>query len=148
MCVCVCVCVCARANSLQSRLTLCDPMDCSPQAPLSVGFPREEYWSRFPFPPPGDLPDSGIEPVSIIPAELAGAFFTTSATWDALGGLNVATEIDVSNTAKARRTAQRHREPINTRKPTTEHCTALQRREQLNQPEDSSPNQENIIEPQ
>ena len=39
-----------------------------------MGFPRQEYWSGFPFPPPGDLPDPGIEPMS--PA-LAGGFFTT-----------------------------------------------------------------------
>ena len=39
-------------------------MDCSRQAPLSMGFPRQEYWSGLPFPPPGDLPNSGIEPVS------------------------------------------------------------------------------------
>ena len=34
------------------------------QAPLSTGFPRQEYWSGLPFPPPGDLPDSGVEPRS------------------------------------------------------------------------------------
>ena len=34
------------------------------QAPLSVGFPRQEYWSELPFPPPGDLPDPGIKPES------------------------------------------------------------------------------------
>ena len=44
------------------------------QAPLSMGFPRQEYWSGLPFPSPGDLPRSGIEPVS--PA-VAGRFFTT-----------------------------------------------------------------------
>ena len=43
-------------------LTLCDPMDCSRQAPLSMGFSRQEYWRGLPFPSPGDLPDSGIEP--------------------------------------------------------------------------------------
>ena len=43
------------------------------QAPLSMGFPRQEYWSGVPFPPPGDLLDSGMELVS--PA-LAGGFFT------------------------------------------------------------------------
>ena len=43
------------------------------QAPLSMGFPRQEYWSRLPFPTPGDLPNPGIEPAS--PA-LAGRFFT------------------------------------------------------------------------
>ena len=41
--------------------TLCDPMDCSPQAPLSIGFPRQEYWSGLPFPSPGDLPNPGIK---------------------------------------------------------------------------------------
>ena len=44
------------------------------QALLSMGFPRQEYWSGLPFPSPGDLPDPGIEPVS--PA-LAGGLFTT-----------------------------------------------------------------------
>ena len=38
----------------------CDPMDCSLQAPLSMGFSRQEYWSGLPFPSPGDLPDAGI----------------------------------------------------------------------------------------
>ena len=51
------------------------------QVPLSMKFSRQEHWSRFPFPPPGDLPDSGIEPMS--PA-LAGRFFTTSTTWEAI----------------------------------------------------------------
>ena len=50
------------------------------QAPLSMGFPRPEYWSGLPFPSPGDLPDPGIEPVSLVSAALAGGFFTTSTT--------------------------------------------------------------------
>jgi len=48
----------------QSCPTLCDPMDCSHQAPLSIEFSRQEYWSGWPFPSPGDLPDPGIEPRS------------------------------------------------------------------------------------
>ena len=44
------------------------------QAPLSVGLPRQEHWSRFPFPSQGDLPDQGMEPMS---PTLAGRFFTT-----------------------------------------------------------------------
>ena len=44
------------------------------KAPLSMGFPRQEYWSGLPFPPPGDLPDPEMEPKS--PA-LADGFFTT-----------------------------------------------------------------------
>ena len=50
------------------------------QASLSVGFSRQEYWSGLPFPPPGDLPDPGIEPMSFMTPALAGEFFTTSAT--------------------------------------------------------------------
>jgi len=48
-------------------------MDCIPPAPLSMGFPRQEYWSGLPFPSPWDLPYPWIEPTS--PA-LAGEFFT------------------------------------------------------------------------
>ena len=47
------------------------------QAPLSMGFARQEYWSGLPFPSPGDLPNPGIKPMS--PA-LAGGFFTTEPT--------------------------------------------------------------------
>ena len=49
------------------------------QAPLSMGFSRQEYWSGLSCPPPGDLPNPGIE--HRCPA-LAGGFFTTSATWE------------------------------------------------------------------
>ena len=49
----------------------------------AVGFSRQEYWSGLPCPPPGDLPDSGIKPVSLVSLALAGRFFTTSATWEA-----------------------------------------------------------------
>ena len=52
-------------------------------APLSMGFSRQEYWSGWPCPPPGDLPNPGIEPMSLISPALAGRFFTTSATWEA-----------------------------------------------------------------
>ena len=50
------------------------------QAPLSMGFPRQEYWSGLPCPSPGDLPEPGIEPTSLMSPALAGRFFTTSAT--------------------------------------------------------------------
>ena len=51
------------------------------QAPLSMGFSRQEFWSRLPCPTPGDLPDSGIEPASLTSPELTGEFFPTSVTW-------------------------------------------------------------------
>ena len=53
------------------------------QAPLSIGFSRQEYWSGLPCPSPGDLPDPGIEPMTLRPPALAGRYFTTSATWEA-----------------------------------------------------------------
>ena len=59
-------------------------MDCACQAPLSMGFSRQEYWSGFPCPPPEDLPDLGTEATSLMSPALAGMFFTTSATWEAL----------------------------------------------------------------
>ena len=63
------------AESLQSCLMLCDPMDyIARQAPLSMGLSRQENWSGLPCPPPEDFPDPGIEPTSPI---LAGRFFTT-----------------------------------------------------------------------
>ena len=59
---CVCVCVCMQALVCP---TLCDPMDyIACQAPLCMGFSKQEYWSGLPCPPPGDLPDSVIQPTS------------------------------------------------------------------------------------
>ena len=46
------------------------------QAPLSMGFSSQEYWSGLPLPTPGDLPDPGIEPASLAPPALAGGFLT------------------------------------------------------------------------
>ena len=59
------------------------PQTVARQAPLSIGFPRIEYWSRLPWPPPGDLPDSGIEPMPLTAPALVGGSFTTSTTWEA-----------------------------------------------------------------
>ena len=53
------------------------------QAPLSMGFSRQEYWSGLPFPSQGDLPNPGIEPASFMSPALADRFFTTNATWEA-----------------------------------------------------------------
>ena len=63
----VCVCVCARvrthahSHSVVSDSATLWTIAC--QAPLSMGFSRQEYWSGLPFPPPGDLSDPGIEPM-------------------------------------------------------------------------------------
>ena len=54
------------------------------QAPLSMGFSRQEYWSELPCSPPGDIPDLGIEPTSLMSPVLVGRFFTTGAIWEAL----------------------------------------------------------------
>ena len=61
MCVCVCVCVYAVLGRVWLLTT---PRAAAHQASLSVGFPRQEYWSGLPFPSPVDFSDPGIEPVS------------------------------------------------------------------------------------
>ena len=61
-----------KSEVAQSCPTLCDPWTVAHQAPPSMGFSRQENWSGLPFPPPGDLPDPGIEPRS--PALQADAF--------------------------------------------------------------------------
>ena len=68
---------------LQSCPTLRDPWTVACQAPLSMGFSRQEYWSGLPCPPPEDLPASGIEPASLTSPVLAGEFFATSTNWEA-----------------------------------------------------------------
>ena len=56
------------------------PWTVAHQAPLSMGFSRQEYWSGLPYPPPGDLPNPGIESTPLAAPASAGRFFTTSAT--------------------------------------------------------------------
>ena len=63
--------VCVRVKSLQSCLTLCDPWTVTCQAPLSMEFSRQEYWSRLSFSTPGDLPNPGIEPASLVSPALS-----------------------------------------------------------------------------
>ena len=62
------------------------PWTVASQAPLSMGFPRQEYWSMLPFPSPENLLNPRIKLVSLASPTLAGRFFTTRATWEALGG--------------------------------------------------------------
>ena len=78
-------------SAVQSCSTLCSPVDYSPLAPLSMEFSRQEYWSRLPFPPPGNLPDSGIKPAC--PA-LAGGSITTTTTWE--GGIFITSPLFTS----------------------------------------------------
>ena len=61
MCVCMCVCVPSRFSYVQLFET---PWTVAHQAPLSMGFSRQEYWRGLPCPPPGDLPNPGIKPLS------------------------------------------------------------------------------------
>ena len=70
---CVCVCVCVLVSHVQ---LFAIPQTIACQPPLSMGFPRQEYWSGLPFPSPGDLPISGIESWS--PALEADSLLSTS----------------------------------------------------------------------
>ena len=78
----------ATAGSLPSCPTrpLCSPMDCSPPGSAVRGTLQQEYWSVWPFPSPGDLPDPGIKPVSLMSPALASGFCITSAPWEACDG--------------------------------------------------------------
>ena len=80
-CECLRACVLSRFSHVQFFVT---PWTAAHQAPLSMGFSRQEYRSGLPFPFPGDLPDPGIKPGSLTSLALAGGFFTTKATWEAL----------------------------------------------------------------
>ena len=62
---------------LLRRVSLWPPWTVAHQASLSMGFPRQEYWSGLSFPSPGDLPNPGIKPVSLASPTLAGGVFTT-----------------------------------------------------------------------
>ena len=67
-------------SSLHACLVMSDsatPWTVTQQAPLSMGFPRQEYWSGLPLPPPGGLPDLGIKPASPVATSLASGFLTT-----------------------------------------------------------------------
>ena len=77
-----CVHVCSVV--LDSFVT---PSTLAHQAPLPMGFSRQEYWSGLPFPSPGDLPDPGIEPASLASPALAGGFFTSWGTREVPQGL-------------------------------------------------------------
>ena len=66
-----------------SRSQLCETLwTVAHQSPLSMGFSKQEYWSGFPCPPPGDLLKPGIEPMCLTSPALAGRIFTTSTTWE------------------------------------------------------------------
>ena len=78
----LCVCVCAKSFQLFQLLAILWTV--AHQVPLSMGFSRQEYWSGWSCSPPGDLPDPRIEPTSLRSPALAGGFFTTSTTWEAL----------------------------------------------------------------
>ena len=77
VCVCVCVCVCVHVHVESCVSTSLWPLDQARQAPLSIEFSWQEYWSELPFPSPRDLPDSGIKPTSLASPALAGRFFIT-----------------------------------------------------------------------
>ena len=77
--ICVWVCVCVFSRSV---VTLRDPVDWAHQDPLSIGFSKWEYWSGLPFPPSGDLPNTGTEPMSpMSPAFTDKLFISEPAGW-------------------------------------------------------------------
>ena len=76
------MCACMLSHLSQGRL-FATLWTVAHQAPLSIGFSRQEYWSGFPSPLRGDLPDPGIQAESLMSPTLTSGFFTTSTTWEA-----------------------------------------------------------------
>ena len=72
-----------HAQSLSRVQLFATPWTVTCQAPLSMGFSRQEYWSGLPCLPPGHLPNPGIEPKSLKSPALVGGFFTSCTTWEA-----------------------------------------------------------------
>ena len=72
-------CVLSRFDYVQLIAT---PQTVAIQAPLSMGFSKQEYWSGLPCPPPGDLPNPRIKPTTLSSPALVASFFTISATWE------------------------------------------------------------------
>ena len=68
----MCVFSCSAVSDFATPYTVAH------QAPLSMGFPGHKYWGGLPFPPPGKLPDPGIEPTCVGSLALAGGFLTTA----------------------------------------------------------------------
>ena len=77
------LCVCMHAKSLQSCLTLCDPMDCNPPGSSVHEILQARILAWVAIPPPGDLPHPEVEPTSLLSPALAGGLFTTSAPGEA-----------------------------------------------------------------
>ena len=75
---------CALCLLLSHVRLFVTPWPVALQAPLSLGFSQQEYWNGVIFPLPVDLPDPGIEPAFLMSLAIAGKFFSTSATWEAL----------------------------------------------------------------
>ena len=81
--------------------TLCDPMAVAHQAPPSMGFSRQEYWSGLPFPSPGDLPNSGIKPGSpALQADSSPSDSLGKLLWHSQRRKNKINEIQVPGTQK------------------------------------------------
>ena len=96
--------LCMHAQSLSRVWLFATLWTVAHQAPLSVKFPRQEYWSGLPFPPPGDLPGPGIEITSPEAPALAGRFFTTKPPGKPQKGIegfiNIDKDIEVKSYAK------------------------------------------------
>ena len=75
--------VCLSRFSVQNVQLFATLWTVALQAPLSMEYSRQEYWSGLPCPPPGDLPNPGMESTSLTFPALTGRFFTSSATWQA-----------------------------------------------------------------
>ena len=94
-----------KVKSLSRVQLFAIPWTAAHQAPLSMGFSSQEYWSGLPFPTPGNVPDTGTEPISLVSPALAGRFFTTEPPRQSLP-LRFLTSVCVMTAAAAAKSLQ------------------------------------------
>ena len=87
--------LCAKQAWLQYVSNSATPWTVACQAPLSTGFSRQETWSGLPCPSSRDLPDPGIEPMSLMSPALASGFIATNANWEAPNCIYIYTHIHI-----------------------------------------------------
>ena len=104
--------VCMHAKSLQSCPTLCDLWTTAHQSPLSMGFSRQEYWSGWLCPPPGDLPNPKMEPKSLMSPALQADSLSTELSGKQIGKIKDRNSMDLTEAEDIKKRWQEYIEEL------------------------------------
>ena len=102
-------------------------------------FSRQKFWSGLPCPPAGDLPDPGIEPTSLVPLVLAGGFFTSRATWEALNMVNLGATFGTTEVSFSHSNDELHAKPGRTERWGDSESLMISSEVSVNHPSSGSP---------